>query len=97
MGVGLSSSLKTSEKSFSSFSLGNHNYADGRPFNCAEFTVVKYAESDPLSFADWYSTSPTTKQDSLIYSDTGSKIAQACWLADRQTRQFWSVLLGHVL
>ena len=28
------------------------NYADRRPLNCAEFTVVKYAESDPLSFAD---------------------------------------------
>ena len=30
------------------------NYADRRPLKCVEFTVLKYAESDPWSFAELY-------------------------------------------
>ena len=50
--------------------MGNRNYADRRPLNCAEFTVVKCSESDPLTFAElfWeYSSSPTEESSTLFF------------------------------
>ena len=50
------------DETTSVYSEGNHNYADRRPWNCAE--IVKYSESDPLTFAEIileYSTSPTAE------------------------------------
>ena len=37
--------------------MGNNNYADTIPF--------KYAEFDPLTFAEWHLTSPTAENRTL--------------------------------